>query len=267
MSSFAVIIPVIKDMRQLVKNVRHSLNVGLDWLLPPRCVVTGALVDVQGALAPEAWQALTFITAPMCRCCGMPFSHSDESDNADGYCAGCLARSPAFDRARAALVYNDASRQLILSFKHGDHTYLWRTLTGLMHTTSGGDICRGGDVIAPVPLHRWRLLRRRYNQAALLARGLAQRAHRPYVADMLQRSRPTASQGHLSGSARRRNVKGAFVVRGKWRGHLQGKHIILVDDVFTTGATVEECARVLKKHGAAAVSVLTLARTAEAHRL
>jgi ComF family protein len=240
---------------------------GLDWLLPPRCVITGAAVDVQGALAPEAWRELSFITAPMCQCCGRPFSHSVEADSGDGYCAGCLAHPPAFDRARAALIYNDASRELVLSFKHGDHTYLWRTMTNLMLTAGGAELCRDADVITPVPLHRWRLLRRRYNQAALLARGLAKRCHRPFTADILQRSRATASQGHLSGSARRKNVKGAFLVRRKWRDHLKGNHVVLVDDVFTTGATVEECARILKKHGADKVSVLTLTRTDDAHRL
>jgi len=148
---------------------------------------------------------------------------------------------------------------LILALKHGDRTDSAPALAGWM-AAAGRDMLAAADIVAPVPLHRWRLLARRYNQAALLAHSIAARAGRPCVPDLLIRRRRTPSQGGLSASGRARNVAGAFKVNPTRAAALPDKRVVLVDDVLTTGATAESCARTLLLGGAATVDVLTLAR-------
>src|SRR5687767_10868981 len=184
-------------------------------------------------------------------------------------CGACIADRPRFDRARAALVYDDASRDLILRFKHADRIDGAATFAGWM-ARAGAELIAAADVIAPVPLHRWRLVRRRYNQAAVLANAIAAHANAAHanagargklaVPDLLVRRRATASQGHLGRSQRHRNVAGAFAVH-PGRGQVAaGARILLIDDVLTTGATAEACARILRSAGAVAVDLLVLAR-------
>lgn len=225
-------------------------------LLPPRCPATGDIVGRQGALSPEAWSKLTFIGSPLCGICGMPFPFQD--DTVDGMqCEACLSRPPRFDTARAALAYDDGSRGLILKFKHGDQTHVLKCFLPWIVRT-GQDMLQDVDMIAPVPLHRWRLLKRRYNQAALLALALGRQTARPAAPALLRRVRATLPQGHDRAGSRRANVRNAFEVDRRF--DVRGKRIVLVDDVLTTGATVDECARVLKRAGAARVDVLALAR-------
>jgi ComF family protein len=164
-----------------------------------------------------------------------------------------------FDRARAAFAYDDASRRLILPFKHADRTQATPWF-GRWLARAAGELAADADIVAPVPLHRWRLFRRRYNQAALIALALAREAARPAIPDLLLRRRATRSQGRLSRAGRARNVAGAFAVNERHSARVTGRRVLLVDDVMTTGATVEACADVLKRAGAAAVDVATLAR-------
>lgn len=228
----------------------------LQAILPARCPLTGDVVEMPGLISAAAWGQLDFIVAPLCVCCGLRF---DIPVDGDTLCPNCVAAAPAFDRARAVLAYDDASRDMVLAFKHADQTHLVKTF-GPWLVRVGAEMLVAADMIVPVPLHRWRLLRRRYNQAGLIAQDLAKRAGVPYRPDILVRGRSTPSQGHLTRAQRFENVSGAFQVPEKLKGQLAGKHIVLVDDVFTTGATVEACAHVLKRAGAASVSVLTLAR-------
>ncbi len=174
-------------------------------------------------------------------------------------CGACNSRPPSFMRARAVFRYDEASRSLILRFKHADELQ-GAPAFGRWLARAGAELCGDADLIAPVPLHRWRLLARRYNQSALLAQSLSRVSGKPLAVDLLKRRRPTPSQGRLSRSARRRNVRGAFILRRGAASVVRGVRVLLVDDVLTTGATVEECARVLVASGAAAVDVLTLAR-------
>ncbi|HEY0832814.1 MAG TPA: ComF family protein [Azospirillum sp.] len=229
----------------------------LNALLPPRCLSCGRPVDRQGGLCPSCWGGLTFITAPFCACCGLPFAFT-EGDGESMVCGACMAAPPAFARARSVLVYDDASRPLVLGFKHGDRTHA-AVAYGAWMARVGADLLADADLLAPVPLHRWRLFRRRYNQAALLAQAAGRVAGRPVVADLLVRRRATPSQGGLDRGGRQKNVAGAFrLKRGK--AEVAGKRVVLVDDVLTTGATLTECAKVLRRAGAARVDVLTLAR-------
>ena len=170
---------------------------------------------------------------------------------------------PAFDRARAVFRYDDASRGLVLGFKHADETHA-APAYGRWLARAGADLLTDADLVAPVPLHRWRLLYRRYNQAALLAHAVARQSGVRLAVDLLARRRHTPQQGRMSSLARRRNVRSAFAVRPQWRQAVEGKRVLLIDDVLTTGATVEECARVLLRHGASGVDVVTLARVVRA---
>lgn len=157
------------------------------------------------------------------------------------------------------MVYNDASKPMILGFKHGDKTYLSKTMAGFMHQAGKVQLVQS-DLIMPVPLHWSRLLSRRYNQAALIAKHLNHLSGLPVLPHALQRHRRTPPQGAFGFKGRIRNVQGAFTVPEKYRPRLKDKTITLIDDVYTTGATLKECATVLKRNGAQKVFVLTLAR-------
>jgi ComF family protein len=226
----------------------------LNLLLPPRCLACSTPVSAPGTLCATCWRGLLFLGAPCCACCGYPF---DFDLGPGGLCGACLAAPPLFDHARAALRYDDASRPLILALKHADRLHLAPPLAQWMRN-AGAELIAAADFQIPVPLHWTRLFARRYNQAALLAQEIAKLGGPPVVTNALIRRRRTPSQGHRSASARRRNVAAAFALRAPER--IVGKRLILIDDVLTTGATVEECARVLKRGGAARVDVLTLAR-------
>jgi len=239
--------------------IRRAIRAAVDLALPPRSLAAadGVATTVQATgLDAERWRRIIFVDAPFCDACGIPF----EYDLGDGaLCAFCQSREGAVDRLRAACLYDENSRGLILELKHADRT----DLSGLFAAwlaRAAADVLPDVDGILPVPLHRWRLLSRRYNQAAEMARPLARLAGAPYMADVLVRSRPTASQGGKSGSGRRRNVAGVFAVSPRWRAKIFGRRMLLVDDVFTTGATVEGCARALKAAGAAAVDAVVIAR-------
>ena len=233
----------------------------LDVLLPPQCLACGTLVEASGVEAPGAlcadcWPRLAFIAGPHCARCGLPFEYA-VGDGA--VCGSCHRTPPAFERARAVLAYDDASRPLVLAFKHGDRTDTAPTLARWM-ARAGAALLAEADCVAPVPLHWTRLAARRFNQAALLSRALARQAGPTHLPDLLERRRRTPSQGGLGRRQRRENLRGAFRVRPRMRRRVAGARVLLVDDVLTTGATAEACARVLRRAGAASVDVLTLAR-------
>jgi len=207
----------------------------------------------------EAWSRIPFIDGPLCDGCGAPF----EYDLGAGVrCAACMAKPRAFARARAACLYDEASRGPILQLKHADRTDL-APLFARWISRSARELLDEADAIAPVPLHRSRLLGRRYNQAAEIARPLARLSGVAYAPDALLRVRPTASQGGKSGSGRRRNVAAAFAVPPGKATLVAGKTILLIDDVMTTGATLEGCARALLAAGALRVNAAVVARVKE----
>lgn len=237
------------------KNIARALA---DLLFPPLCMACRAPVGEEG-LCAACWSGITFLEGPACICCGLPFAVALEGENV---CAGCLARKPAFDSARAIMAYDDISRAAILALKHADRLELvpgfarWLSRSGQGMLT----IC---DVIVPVPLHPLRLWQRRYNQTAELARRLAAGRDIPADPFALVRTRATPSQGEMaSAKGRRRNVQRAFRVPEPAR--VRGRNVLLLDDVLTTGATAEACARALKRAGAGSVHVLALARVVKA---
>ena len=211
-------------------------------------------------LSAQAWSRIPFIDGPLCDGCGTPF----EYDLGAGVrCADCMARPRAFSRARAACLYDETSRGPILQLKHADRTDLAPLLARWI-SRSAHELLAQADAIAPVPLHRSRLLGRRYNQAAEIARPLSRMSARPYLPDALVRVRETGTQGGKSASGRRRNVAAAFAVPAARRAQVEGKAVLLIDDVMTTGATLEGCARALLAAGALRVDVAVVARVKEA---
>jgi ComF family protein len=174
-------------------------------------------------------------------------------------CAFCLQDPPPYTKARSVWRYDDASAAMILKFKHGDALHLAPLLGGFLSRT-GHDILQDADLLIPVPLHRWRLLKRRYNQAGLLAKIIAKQTGITLAPHLLQRSRATETQGHKNTAERKNNIRDAFHLLPKDTAKITGKRIVLIDDVYTSGATVNECTRVLLNHGAAQVNVLCLAK-------
>lgn len=239
----------------IIHSCRDQILEMANWVLPPVCPVTGEIVPSHGMLSPQAWQGVSFISDPQCGQCGIPFAYQDA--DSDVLCADCLATPKPYHRAVSALLYNDASRELILKYKHGDKTQAVPVFLPWL-LRAGAPILRDVDILMPVPLHPWRLLRRRYNQAALLVAALSKATGVPANYHDLQRSRHTAIQGHLNKKQRTKNVSGAFAVRDGVS--FSGQNIILIDDVLTSGATVEACTKQLMKAGANKVSILTLAR-------
>ena len=229
----------------------HTIGrVVLDFALPPRCAGCGAITAEVGLFCPDCWPQLEFLSGG-CERCGHPL----EATEAD-LCGACHKEDrPALDRIRAAVAYGDIARSLAIRLKYGRKTALARTMASYMRRPLAE--LSGDAVLAPVPLHRWRLWSRGFNQAQLIAASLAgkERDNDPML---LQRTRRTPKLKGLNPSERRKLVNGAFGLRdGK---SVKGKHVILVDDVFTTGATAEACARMLKRKGAARVELIAWAR-------
>ena len=235
---------------------RDALMPLVDLLLPPRCLSCRRPVKQDRALCDGCWTQMRFIAEPYCQVCAYPFPYDAGEETLCGSCAQAL---PLFGQARAVLRYDSASRSMLLAFKHADRTAAAAGFAAWM-ARAGAALLARADLLVPVPLHRRRLFLRRYNQAALLAAALGRLSNRPSSPDLLERTRATASQGHLTPAERANNVAGAFRLRPRASVALAGKTVLLVDDVLTTGATVSACARTLLRAGAARVDVLVLAR-------
>lgn len=233
--------------------IAAAWRAGLDLVFPPQTIDAGPR-PLAGGFSAGAWSRIRFLDGPVCDGCGVPFEYDPGAR-----CAACMAKPRAFDAARAACLYDESSRDPILKLKHADRVDLAPMLARWI-SRAAAELIEDADAIAPVPLHRFRLLRRRYNQAAEIARPLSVLSGTPYLPDALIRKRPTATQGGRSGSGRRRNVAGAFEVPAARRAQVEGQRILLIDDVLTTGATAEGCARALKAAGAARVDLAVVAR-------
>ena len=236
-----------------------------DWLYPPRCRACGGNISGCDAeyLCSDCWPKIRLVSHPLCNCCGRPFFDAGGDDH---YCAACLARQPYFVRARAWGCYpRDESldhplRRVVQKFKYGRRVSLGKPLGRLMVRGCEDYLKKCPmDLIVPVPLHPKRLRWRGFNQSLLLARQVSRLNGVPLDPFSLYRARETAPQTELAEDERRKNVRGAFAVREE--KPLQEKSVLLVDDVYTSGATVNECSRVLIRAGAKEVTVLTLART------
>lgn len=239
-----------------VSALRKLAGAAIDLIWPPRSLLSDVLVDAPGRIEPTLWAELRFLGAPWCARCGFPFETPLPPGTA---CAACLARPPPYDWACAALAYDDHARRLVLEMKRQGRRDGLPTFAAWMRT-AGGAALVGADVLVPVPLHWTRLAQRGFNQAAWLAQALGRAAEKPVLLEGMRRSRRRRSQAGLSAEGRRRNAAGAYDVPPRARPRLEGKCVVLIDDVFTTGATLSACARALRRAGAAEIGAVTLAR-------
>lgn len=233
----------------------------LDLLFPPLCPLCGRRLDEgrRDPLCGDCWRDLERLKPPFCPSCGVPFGSFEAGPAVSHRCESCRRRPPPFAYARSVTVYGDTVRDALHALKFRRDRTLAHPLGDLLAEEGAGVVpVAVVDYLVPVPLYPRREAERGFNQSALLARRVGRRWDIPVVEGVLRRTRPTSPQTDLSGDERRRNVSGAFAVR---RRHAVGdRHVLLIDDIFTTGATVSECARVLLAAGAAAVGVLTVAR-------
>ncbi|WP_306119573.1 MULTISPECIES: ComF family protein [unclassified Roseitalea] len=225
-------------------------------LFPDACLACGRHVDRQGGLCTQCWPQIAFIERPYCAVTGAPFAH-DFGDMLVS--AEAMANPPDYERARAACVHAAIARQLATRLKYGDRTHLAPWMARWM-VRAGADLLADCDVIVPVPLHRLRFWRRRYNQSAELARAVGARTGLPMQPAALVRRRATRPQVGLTARQRDANVRGVFAVPEGGRIAVAGRRILLIDDVLTTGATINAAARALNRAGATGVDVLTFSR-------
>ncbi len=233
----------------------EALEPVLDFVFPPRCPSCGAGVGRHGGLCAGCWAGLAIPSEPWCASCQRPFGDTGLDEGA--ICAPCLTQPPRHGGIYAATLYTPVSRKLVLAFKHGRRIAMAPMLARLIAARMPDD---GVRVIVPVPLHRWRLWSRGYNQAALLAGELERLGKGTMLVDALERRKRTPSLGGLGAKARRRALAGAIAVRESARARLKGRDVLLVDDVLTSGATTDACVRALRKAGAKSVRIACFAR-------
>ncbi|MCP5396834.1 MAG: ComF family protein [Sphingomonadaceae bacterium] len=246
----------------IARALADSLAPLVDLVYPPRCPLCGGGTAKQGGLCSSCWEELEIPGEPSCAKCQRPFSGSQMDEGA--ICAPCLAEAPKHSGIAAATLYNDASRKLVLAFKHGHRIALAPMLSKLMLARLAR--YEGEWLVVPVPLHRWRLWRRGYNQAALLAKEIAKGRGNDLLLDGLRRTKSTPSLGGLGKKARAQALAGAITVSPRHQAKLKGRNILLVDDVFTSGATSTSCVKALKRAGAQDVVIACFARVLDEAR-
>jgi ComF family protein len=236
----------------------RAAKLALDIALPTLCVACREPVDGEGVCA-ECWSKLSFIEPPYCPRLGIPFVYDPGPDLLS---MEAIANPPAYQRARAAVRYDEVARTLVHSLKYQDRTDLAPAM-GRWMARAGRELLGEADMVIPVPLHWRRAWHRRYNQSGALARAIERQSGVRLRGDLLQRVRPTEQQVGLSRPQRASNVQGAFKVSTDRQGEIAGRKVVLVDDVLTSGATVDACARALLRAKAAQVDVLVFARVVD----
>lgn len=254
-------VPKPSRLTRLAAPFRAVAGAALNLALPPLCPSCRELVGSDGLCAP-CWSKLSPIAPPYCERLGIPFAY----DPGPGVLSmEAIADPPAYHRARAAVRYDDVARKLVHSLKYGDRLDIAGT-AGRWMARAGHDVLKDADALVPVPLHWRRLWARRFNQSALLARAVTAASNVPIAYDALARVKPTAQQVGLTRKERAGNVQGAFRVPPEGKAEVAGRRLVLIDDVLTSGATADACARALLRAGAGNVDVLVFARVVDAVR-
>ncbi|WBO24637.1 ComF family protein [Sphingomonas abietis] len=235
--------------------LRIVCSTTLDVILPPRCPGCGLIVDGDHRFCVDCWQKLEFLGSPACMRCAVPLPHDL---GVDAMCGACHADPPAFDRAAAAVAYGEVARTVALRLKYGGRPGVARMMAKQMARLVGE--VPPDTLVVPVPLHRWRLWSRGYNQALLIARGVADRAGLECAPDLLIRARATPVLRGLGRKDRAKAVAGVFAMSIAGKRAVKGRAVLLVDDVYTSGATAGACAKVLRRAGAAEIRLLCWAR-------
>ena len=222
-------------------------------LFPDYCLSCREEVESYG-LCGKCFKQIKFISTNCCKFCSHPFPYNDSFEK---ICAACLVDPPIFDKNLSAIEYNDMARNLIIKFKYQDQQILKKYFINVMGYKAR-EIIEESDIICPVPMHWFKVLMRNYNQACILAKYISQNWQKDYIPDLLLKIKYTKPQVSLSGSARKKNISGSIKFNQKF--DIKNKVILLIDDVFTTGSTLNECAKQLKKNGCKKVYTLTVAR-------
>ncbi|MEE9374855.1 MAG: ComF family protein [Rhizobiaceae bacterium] len=256
--AFTPMMREISATNNLKTIVSRGFLVLRDLLVSPVCLSCDNEVNTQGVICSKCWAQVRFIEKPYCALTGAPFSYDL---GVGALSAQAIANPPAFDTARSVMLYDDVARLLVQGLKFADRTDLAPWMAQWMVRAADG-MLSDDALIVPVPLHRWRLFGRRFNQSAELARYIAKEQELNYLAETLVRVRATKQQVGLDRKARDKNVRGAFRVPLERVIDVKGRNIVLIDDVFTTGATLEACARALRRSGANRIDCLTFARVA-----
>ena len=237
-------------LRHLIGRVGKGL---IETVYPPQCVACEAATGEAHALCARCWSDIRFITKPYCQRLGTPFAVDFGTEMLS---PAAIADPPRFDRARAVALHEGTAKELVARFKYGERLDLTRLMARMM-TSAGADLLNEADLIIPVPMHRLRLFRRRYNQAALLANEIGRISGKPVALQALMRVKRTPQQVGLNRAQRRANLAGAFAMLAEGKLAVHGRHIVVIDDVRTTGSTLNACAHILRKAGAARIDALT----------
>lgn len=247
-------------------NIKTLASLVLNYILPPRCFSCAELIANYKydqtinnfGFCADCWYKLTFICKPYCKICGYPFSFTIE----DGLiCGKCTKKLPIFDKSRSLMKFDVFSKKSIHAFKYHDKTALAKIFAHLLYQRYHSEI-QDFDMIIPVPMHKIKRLFRMYNQAHILALEIAKLLNIRFCPNILVKTKWTKSQSKLSRSQREQNLNNSFTISKKYRNNqLQGKKILLIDDVLTTGSTIKECSKVLKQNNASYIYVLTIAMT------
>ncbi|SFJ66254.1 ComF family protein [Jannaschia pohangensis] len=241
-------------LQRVTHRALHALR---EAIYPTTCMMCDNRVQDDGGLCPACWSETPFLSGACCGLCGTPLPGADDGP---ARCDECLTLARPWDEGRAALAYAGVGRKMVLALKHGDRTELARGGARWIQRRAR-DVLTPQTLFVPVPIHRWRLLKRRYNQSALLARELATLNDAPFCPLALRRHRETPSQDHRSVADRYANIAGAISIGGG--PDVRGAHVALVDDVMTSGATLTVCSDILRQAGAARITILLLARVAK----
>lgn len=237
-----------------------GMQAALHLIYPPQCLTCDALVTTDFGLCGHCWRETPFVTGLVCDQCGVPLPGEDSGQ--PEHCDDCLTIARPWSQGRAAMLYKDNARSMVLALKHGDRLDLARPAAGWM-LRAAQPLLVPGMLVAPIPLHWLRLIKRRYNQAALLSGALAKMAGLDHCPDLLIRQRYTGSQEGRDRDSRFANLATALTVHPRRANRVEGRHILLVDDVMTSGATFAAAAEACIAAGASGVSVLALARVAK----
>lgn len=235
--------------RLLARFGRGALSI----VYPPQCIACTGATGEAHALCATCWAGIPFISEPVCARLGTPFAHDFGPSMLS---PAAIADPPRFDSGRAVALHEGVAKAMVARLKYGERLDLARAM-GRMMVQAGGPLLASAELLIPVPMHRGRLWQRRYNQAALLANEIGARTGKPVPCDVLLRVKRTPPQVGLSRNERRSNLAGAFRIAPDKRGMVEGRHCLVIDDVRTTGSTLNACAHILRQAGAARINVLT----------
>lgn len=240
--------------------MQGMIQTAVRLIYPPRCIGCGTQVESDFGLCGPCWRDTPFIGGTVCDSCGCPLPGTNDGHRID--CDDCMKTPRPWDMGRAALLYRDQARRIVLALKHGDRADLARP-AGLWLAQAARPLLQKNILVAPVPLHRLRLLRRRYNQSALLAQELAGQTGLAFCPDLLERTRNTGSQEGRSVAERFEHLTDAIHPHPRRRHRMVARPVLLVDDVMTSGATLAACTHACLNAGASAVFTVVLARAAK----